>query len=163
MELLFVLIKDLVIIGIVASFCDLLLPESEIRRPVQLIFGLYFMALMLNPLVSLFQDTDLSVIDFESLAEEKFNEMEYDYSEDMVYQEAANTLSQEIEGRLGALYHDDQVTVSIRMNVDGFQKVKVNMSSAEQNEAVLVVEIKEFLASEYGIPGNVVSILIGKG
>lgn len=162
MELLSSLIKDLVIIGIIASFCDLLLPRSEMHRPVQLVFGLYFMALMLNPLVALFQDTDLSAIDFETLAEEKIKETEFDYSEEMVYEEAAETLSQEIEGKLGALYHDDQVSVSILMNAEGFQRVKVKMSTSGQSDAVRAAEIKDFLASEYGIPGNIVSFSVGK-
>lgn len=163
MDLLSSLIRDLVIIGIIASFCDLLLPQSEIRRPAKLVFGLYFMALMLNPLVSLFQDTDLSAIDFEALAEENVMEVEVEYSEDMVYREAAETLSQEIEGKLGALYHDNQVLVSIQMNSEGFQKVKVKMSNSVPSDVILIAEIKDFLASEYGIPGNVVSISVGKG
>lgn len=163
MEILSSLVKDLVIIGIIASFCDLLLPRSDVRRPVQLVFGLYFMALMLNPLVAFFQDIDLSSIDFESLATERIIETEQGYSEELIYKEAAETLSDEIEGKISALYHLEQVSVSIQMNNDGFQKVKIKMENSSDFESVYVAEIKDFLAIEYGIPGNVVSVSMGKG
>ena len=162
MDLLSSLIKDLVVIGVIASFCDLLLPQSKKHHSVQLVFGLYFMALMLNPLVALFQDTDLSAVDFETLAEEKIADTEFEYSEEMVYNEAAKTLSREIEGKLEALY-DRQVSVSVEMSVDGFQKVDVNIAGSGPSDAVSAAEIKDYLASEYGIATNLVYITVGKG
>ena len=60
------MVADLVIVAVVAAFCDMLLPESGVKRSVRLVFGLYFMALMLNPLVTLWTDTDLSAMDFSS-------------------------------------------------------------------------------------------------
>ncbi len=49
------MVKDIVIIVISATFVELLLPKSELRRYVRLVIGLLIILVMLTPLYSFFQ------------------------------------------------------------------------------------------------------------
>lgn len=152
------MVRDMLIVGIIASFCDFLLPRSNIKRPVQLVFGLYFMALLMNPLVSVWTGTDLSDVDFSDMGETRIAEAEILYDESMVYREAASSLESDIKGKLEAIYQSSEITVDIVMEKNGFCSVDIGMKNSQHNDAVMIAEIKEFLASEYGIPSDVVNI-----
>lgn len=152
------MVRDMLIIGIIASFCDFLLPRSDIKRPVQLVFGLYFMALLMNPLVSIWTGIDLSTVDFSEMGDASVAEVEMQYDESMVYREAASTLETDIKGKLESIYQGFEVTVNIMMEESGFRSVDIVIKDSQNNDMVMVAEIKEYLASEYGIPGNVVNI-----
>ena len=62
MDFLFDLGRELLFVTAAAACLEMILPESTIRRPLRFIFGLWFLALLLNPLISLISDTDLNEI-----------------------------------------------------------------------------------------------------
>lgn len=163
MESFSVMIRDVVIIGVLASFCEMLLPESDIKHPVRLIFGLYFMALLLGPMVALVTDTDLSALDVNALAETRTMEAPILFEEDMVYAEAADTLEREIEGKLGAVYGDCEPAVEIDMNAEGFSSVTVEITGDIPSENVVAAEIRDLLCADYGIPEDVMKISLEGG
>ena len=158
-----VMIRDIVIIGVVASFCEMVLPDSDVKHPVRLVFGLYFMALLLNPLITLWTDTDLSSIDFGIMAETETIEAQEIYEEQIVYAEAARTLETEIEGKLGAAYGDCSVSADIQMDESGFESVRVELNGNISSEMVASAEISDLLSRDYGIPKDVISVVLKKG
>lgn len=160
MTVLMTMIADLVIVAVLASFCDMLLPETGVKRPVQLVFGLYFMALMLNPLVSLWTDNDFSAMDFSSLGEVRLNEAQTEFSEEVVYREAAATVSGEIEMKLERIYEGSSAKVHIVMDESGFIKVSVSVIGGVADERIATAEIQDLLVEDYGIPKDVLKISI---
>lgn len=155
MEFFSAMIRDLVIIAFIASICELLLPETQSREPVRLVFGLYFLCLMLNPVMKIIDDVDLAAIDFEALGEASLTEIDVAYEESLVYEEAAAMLEEDIEGRLNAIYDGADASVEIKMEERGFCSVAVRGVSGD---AVTVAEIKDFLASEYGIERGMIGV-----
>ena len=163
MELLTVMIRDIVIIGVVASFCEMVLPDSDVKHPVRLVFGLYFMALLINPLIALWTDTDLSAIDFGALAESETVEAQEFYNEEIVYAEAARTLETEIEGKLSAAYESCAIGADIQMSEVGFENVQINLRGNVGSKMVASAEITDMLSRDYGIPKDVISVIINEG
>lgn len=160
MEFFSAMIRDLVIVAFVASLCELLLPETQSAGSVRLVFGLYFLCLMLSPVMSFVGDVDLDAIDFEALGEASLMEIDAAYkeslSESLVYDEAAAMLEKDIKGRLDAIYDEENVVVEIEMDESGFRSVVVRGVS---ENAVVVAEIKDFLGAEYGIDRTVIAVL----
>lgn len=150
------MIRDLVMIAFIASFCELLLPKSQSKGPVQLVFGLYFLGLMLSPILSFAGGVELSAIDFESLGEASLVEVDPSYDVSAVYDDAADMLEQDISGRLEAIYRKDDISVEIEMEESGFRWVVVRGMG---RDAVVAEEVKELLAAEYGMDRSVVKVL----
>ena len=163
MDFLTVMVRDVVIIGVMASLCEMVLPDNDVKHPVSLVFGLYFMALLINPMVTLFTDTDLSSIDFSALAEAETLETVELYNEEMVYQEAANTLETEIEGKLTAVYSGCSVETDIKMTENGFESVLVTMGGVDSSRAVMAAEITDMLSRDYGISKDVLTVVWERG
>lgn len=158
MSFLTEMVADLVIVAVVAAFCDMLLPDTDVKRPVQLVFGLYFMALMLNPLVTVWTDTDLSAMDFSTLGETTLREAETEYDADAVYREAAATLGAEIEGKLERIYEDSDAVVRLGMEESGFTEATVILKGSVSNPQIVAAEIQDLLTADYGIPKEVIRI-----
>jgi stage III sporulation protein AF len=164
MDFLTNMVKDLVVIGVLAAFCDMILPESTVKKPVQLVFGLYFMAVMLNPLITLWTGTDLTDIDFSQLGEEYMVEIDSDVDTDDVFAEAARQIAVDIEGRLVALYDDCTFAVTVTMDQESFQSVVVNVTHEKNvDETVMTAEIKDILAENYGVGGETITVKFERG
>lgn len=158
------MVKDLVVIGVLAAFCDMILPESTVKKPVQLVFGLYFMAVMLNPLITLWTGTDLTDIDFSRLGEGYVEEIEADAETGDVYAEAARQIAADLEGRLEALYDDCSFAATVTMAEAGFQRVAVVVThGGNVDEVVMTAEIKDLLAEHYGMTGKTVNVKFERG
>ena len=155
MGILTEMIADLVIVAVVAAFCEMLLPDTGVKRPVQLVFGLYFMALMLNPLVALWTDTDLSAMDFSTLGSVALEEAETEYDEAAVYREAASALGREMEEKLERIYEGSDASVRLAMEESGFTEAEVTMKGDFSNPSVAAAEIQDLLIADYGIPKEV--------
>ena len=159
MDFLTNMVKDLVVIGVLAALCDLILPESTVKKPVQLVFGLYFMAVLLNPLITLWTGTDLTDIDFSQLGEAYVQEIDGAVADSDVYAEAAKNIGADIEGKLAALYDGDDFKASIAMDESGFQSARIVVSyKGSVDETVMTAEIKDLLATDYGIEAKIVKI-----
>ena len=161
MRFLTEMVSDLVIVAVVAAFCDMLLPESGVKRSVQLVFGLYFMALMLNPLVTLWTDTDLSAMDFSSLGNAALLEAETEYDEAAVYREAAAALGAEIEEKLERIYEGGDAEVRLSMTEEGFTEASVTLEGGGFDPRIAAAEICDLLIADYGIPKEVISVRVG--
>ncbi|MGM9567736.1 MAG: stage III sporulation protein AF [Clostridia bacterium] len=158
MSFLTEMVSDLVIVAVVAAFCDMLLPDTGVKRPVQLVFGLYFMALMLNPLVALWTDTDLSAMDFSALGDVALEGAETEYDEAAVYREAASVLGGEIEEKLERIYEGSEASVFLVMEESGFAEAEVTIKGEISNPPVVTAEIQDLLVADYGIPKEVIRI-----
>lgn len=164
MDFLTNMVKDLVVIGVLAAFCDMILPETTVKKPVQLVFGLYFMAVMLNPLITLWTGTDLTDIDFSELGEAYVEDIEGSVDTDDVYAEAARQIAADIEGRLSALYDDCTFDATVIMNEEAFQSVAVVVTYEENvDETVMTAEIKDILAENYGMEGKTITVKFERG
>ena len=155
------MVADLVIVAVVAAFCDMLLPESGVKRSVRLVFGLYFMALMLNPLVTLWTDTDLSAMDFSSLGDAALREAETEYDAEAVYREAAAALGADIEEELERIYEGSDAEVCLVMKEEGFTEAAVSLKGGGSDPRIAAAEICDLLIADYGIPKEVIRIDIG--
>lgn len=158
MNVLTEMVADLVIVAVIASFCEMLLPDTGVKRPVQLVFGLYFMALMLNPLVALVTDTDLSAMDFDSLGEASLREAEAAYDENTVYRQAAADLGADLESLLEQRYEGSDAAVRLAMDEGGFREATVRLKGYGGNPQTTAMEIQDLLIKEYGIPKDVIRI-----
>ncbi len=164
MDFLTNMVKDLVVIGVLAAFCDMILPESTVKKPVQLVFGLYFMAVMLNPLITLWTGTDLTDIDFSQLSEAYVENIEDSAETGDVYAEAARQIAADIEGRLEALYDDCDFAAAVTMDQESFQSVSVVVTHRKNvDEVVMTAEIKDLLAENYGMAGKTIKVKIERG
>ena len=164
MDFLTNMVKDLVAIGVLAAFCDMILPESTVKKPVQLVFGLYFMAVMLNPLITLWTGTDLTDIDFSQLSEAYVEDIETNVETGDVYAEAARQIAVDIEGRLEALYAGCDFAAAVTMDQESFQSVSVAVTTAKNvDETVMTAEIKDLLAENYGMAGKTIRVKFERG
>ena len=156
--------RDMIVVAVAASCCEILLPEGESKRPVRFVFGLWFMALMLNPLVTLFTATDLSAIDIASLSDEELaavGEEETD-EEAEIYGEAARRLSEEFRQKLGALYEDRTFRVTARLEEKGVTSLSVAVGGEGGGESIRE-DILALAARDYGIPASAVEITFEGG
>lgn len=158
MDILIAMVKDMAVIAVLASFCEMLLPESDVKKPIHLIFGLYFMILMLNPLVRLWTDVDFSQWDFTEMGAERIEVAAESWREEDVYEEAAKILASEMEGKLNAAYAPLTFEAEVKMSKEGFRSVAVIVRGGGSAERVLRKEIKELFAKEYGVPGDVLTV-----
>lgn len=164
MDFLTNMVKDLVVIGVLAAFCDIILPESTVKKPVQLVFGLYFMAVMLNPLITLWTGTDLTEIDFSELGEAYAEDIDGSVDTADVYDEAARQIAADIEGRLEALYDDCDFDAAVTMNQDAFEAVSVVVTGEKNvDETIMTAEVKDFLAENYGMEGKIITVKFERG
>ena len=161
MELLKAVIRDLTVVAVLCAFIELLLPEGSSRYPVRLIFGLYFVAVLLNPLVGAISDVDLTAPEFELPAGE---DITYDAttSDEQLYAMAAQTLAAEISARCHALYEEHEFTATVTMDEGGVQAIRVQTTAAVANEAAMARDIKDELASAYGVERSKITVEAGE-
>ncbi len=161
MDFLFDLGRELLFVTAAAACLEMILPESTIRRPLRFIFGLWFLALLLNPLISLISDTDLNEI-ARSFGE--YDELpivaEIDAAAgEQVYREAGERLSAEIEAGLKAVFGDEDFDVETEIDAKGVVSLRVRTAAAEERKK----EMLRFLAERYGINKEKIEILNGEG
>ena len=148
MELLKNMVGDLAIIALIASFMEILVPSGPSRNVVRLVLGLYFLAVMLTPVLSLMGNDDFASLDFSKI--EMIDETWGDEWEE-----------QENDGRLGGIYEEENYKIdsSVTMNKTEIQNVTVEISGVSSGkERVVFDEIKRFLNSEYGISSKHIDI-----
>ena len=164
MELLKNMVGDLAIIALIASFMEILVPSGPSRNVVRLVLGLYFLAVMLTPVLSLMGNDDLASLDFskiEMIDETWGDEWEEQENDTDIYDVAASSIASEIDGRLGAIYEEENYKIdsSVTMNKTEIQNVTVEISGVSSGkERVVFDEIKRFLNSEYGISSKHIDI-----
>ncbi|MDO4542617.1 MAG: stage III sporulation protein AF [Bacillota bacterium] len=144
-------IRDFAIVAVLAAFVDMFLPGATKHYSIKLVFGLYFLAVLLNPVVSLFTDVDLAALDFRDLA---ISDMTAEEAVDDagVLAAAASSLASEMEARLGATYEEIGFTVTVDLGSDEVKEVEVLVEAVSPGrERVMADNIKNFLAQDYGI------------
>ncbi|MEG0874583.1 MAG: stage III sporulation protein AF [Clostridiales bacterium] len=147
-------IGDIAIVAVLAGFLDIFLPKNNTNYGVKLVFGLYFLAILLNPVITLFTDTDLANQDFTKLSDNRSWE-QVELEENAILDKAAASLNHEIEVRLGAIYENVKFTTNVAMNTADIEGVKIEVSGITQGkERVFADKIKEFIAMEYGVKKN---------
>lgn len=75
METIRIIVGNLVIMILVAAFLELLLPLHGTRRFVQVIMGVFILAVILNPVVSFFKQAPLLNLSFSKVVDEKSSEL----------------------------------------------------------------------------------------
>ena len=164
MELLMTTVKDLVIVGMIASFCDILLPRSEEKGPVRFIFGLYFLTLFLSPVLALATSDDFSGLDFSALGAEAVAGVSESVAEEDIYDRAAEEIAGDISAQLDAIYKDGTFSVKVNMTRDGFSAVSIDaVGSFSVQPEVLIAEIKDYLQQNYGMDRNLVKVQVKQG
>lgn len=161
MELLKNMVGDIAIIAIIASFMEILVPSSHNRNAVRLILGLYFMAVMLNPIIALMGRENFASLDFTEIeiSGESWENGDDPQEKTDIYDVAADSIASEIDGRLGAMYEDYQIASSVAMDETEVREVQVEVAGASSGkELVIHDEIKRFISSEYGIPSNHIKV-----
>ena len=143
------LISELAVISVMATVAEILLPETGGNRPVYFVFGLYFIALLLNPLVAFWTETDLTALDFSSLAEERVIAVTEESVMPEVYAATAQELAAEIEAKLKALFPHSEFEARISMSENGFEQVIIEYDGAFNRD--VEGEIINLLATDYGI------------
>lgn len=144
------LIRELAVISVIAAFAEMFLPNTAGKRPVYFVFGLYFIALLLNPLVEFWTDTDLSAPDFSALAEERTVSVAADAAQEQAYKQTAENIADELERKLKVLFPTDDFYIEIVMTAKGYEYVTVNYGGiiADGSEEC---KIRELAATDYGI------------
>ena len=161
MDLLLKLGRDLLFVTAAAAALEMILPKSDIRRPLRFIFGLWFLALLLNPLITLVSETDLGEIG-RSFGESDFSAAEESAAESgrsSIYREAGERLSAEIEAGLEAVFEED-FDVEAEIDEGGVVSLRVLTAAAA---AAKETEIRRFLAERYGIPKGKIETHFGVG
>ncbi len=152
MEIIKSLLRDLAIIGILAAFIEILVPEGKTKYPVRMIFGLYIIAIMLNPFLDLFHKTDLSALDFSELEVTEFGEVSWEDEEDTVLEEAALAIAKDVEAKLAAAYEAYTFTATVNLSADGDATVEITVTGVDHSrEVFLSGEIKALIAKEFEI------------
>lgn len=164
MELLITMVKDLVIVGMIASFCDILLPRSEEKGPVRLIFGLYFITLFLSPVLALATNDDFSGLDFSAMGAAAVENLSDPVAEEEVYRKAADQIAEDVSSGLNTIYKDGIFSVKVSMTRDGFSEVCVDaVGNFSVQPEVMIAEIKDYLQENYGMNRDLVRVRVKQG
>lgn len=156
MQVLKDVILDLAIVAVLAAFIELLLPEDKMRYPVKLIFGLYFMALLINPVLSLFNKTDLSDLDFREMdITIEAREPTAD-EQGQVFSLAEASLAAEIAQRCHAMYEDGQFEVTVKLGDSDVESIQV----AVRGTAPPLDDIVSFIAATYGVEKSKIAVTV---
>ncbi len=159
MEILKELIKDLAIIGILAGFIEILVPEGKTKYPIRMIFGLYIIAVMLNPFLVFFHKTDLSALDFSDLEIANIDESSSAEDNEAVLQTAAAEIAADINGKLAAMYEEYTFAATVTLTADGEATAEITVTGAPNSkEVALSGEIKKFIAGEFGLSQRKITI-----
>lgn len=153
------IIGDIALVAVLAAFVDMFLPRAQNHYGIKLVFGLYFLAILLNPIVGFFTEVDFASLDFRDLSLEQY-EVQDENVEGSVLTEAAASLSREIETKLEAVYEDVVFTVDMTLNADEVKKVEVQATGAEPGrQRVIDDEIKTMLARDYAVERKKVKVV----
>lgn len=156
MELIRAMVRDLAIIAIIAAFIELFLPGEKMRYPVKLIFGLYFMAILVNPILSLFNNTHLTELDFRDMEINiEAREPQIDESGDILSL-AETSLGQEMAAKCHALYEDCKFEVTVRLGESDIDQVTVKVRGLSPP----LEAIREYLASTYGVEKSKIDFVL---
>ncbi len=152
-------IGDIAVVAVFAAFIDMFLPKARQHYGIKLVFGLYFLAILLNPVVGLFTDMDFSTLDFSQLAIEE-GEILPQEADSSVLEAASQSLSAEIETKLEAVYEEYDFYVMAVLGNDSVESVTAEVSSVEPGrERVVADKVKTILAEDYGIEKRKVEVV----
>ncbi len=156
MSIINTMVRNLVVIVIVMTFLEMLLPENKMRSFARFIFGLIIIATILNPIVVFLSDIgrlpfDLSEVSFGTQPQ---------FSDDDEIQNVYNqlTLNKYLENI------NNKVIEIITPFIDGYKAdVKVIIIDDFNSEQFgKLVDIKIFLSEEYQGVNPVKPVVIGK-
>ena len=163
MDFLFELGRDLLFVSAVAACLEMILPESGVRRPLRFIFGLWFLALLLNPLVSLVGDGDFKATGsafFESEDLFSATAASEETGRDSIRREAGERLSAEIKTKLEAVFEEEDIDVEAEIDESGIVSLYVTIESeAGEKEK----EMRRFLVEQYGVAKENIEIMRKEG
>jgi len=89
METILSVVRNLVFLVLLAAFLELLLPLKDSRKFVQVILGLFVLAVVLNPIVSLFCQTPLLSLNYPAKLDDEREELHSILAQGEVLQQAA--------------------------------------------------------------------------
>lgn len=144
-------IADIAVVAVLAAFIDMFLPNARNHYGIKLVFGLYFLAILLNPVIDLFTETDFADLDFRelSISDTQIAESDLDGS---VLEAAADSLNQEIATKLTAKYEDFDFEVKVELTPEEIAAVEVRAAGVNPGrERNISADIKELLAEDYGV------------
>ncbi|MCK8825455.1 stage III sporulation protein AF [Fuchsiella alkaliacetigena] len=181
-------LKNLIVIILLTSFIELLLPQSSLEKYTRIVFGLFILIAILNPLLSFldagynynFQNItqvltvseeskqeDLAEImrQGESLRESNQKLLQEDYEAKVARQmEALLSFDDSLpplatKVNLGADNEIKQIVVQLEPEVEKSEAAKVNTTAAEEDiPGELKDRVKERLANFYGLSTNQISV-----
>jgi len=187
MDVLFELVRRLVLLTIFAAFCELLLPRSSFRSYTRMVVGLLVIAMLLQPILELRGatinlDSLLGVANLRADSEAvQGGEWLQEQSKEIVEAQ----LAEQVAGFLAAAYpgHDVEVNLDVSFdqygNVSEFKEMEVVLRAGSQGiEPIKPVsvggeetptrqpaepETTIFLARNLGIPADILSVWIYTG
>lgn len=153
------IIGDIALVAVLAAFIDMFLPRAREHYGIKLVFGLYFLAILLNPIVVFFTDADFGDLDFREVSLEQYENQDENV-EGSVLTEAAASLSLEIEAKLEAVYESVDFTVEMTLSPDEVDKMEIRAEGAEPGrQRVIDDEIKTMLAGDYGVERKKIKVV----
>lgn len=159
METLKNIIGDLAVVGVIAAFLDMLLPEGSSRRGVKLVFGLYFVAILINPLVGFFSHNHFSMPDFSEAAVVSQEESQGFQDSDLLTR-AEDSLAQEIAAKCKALYEKGTFEVSVSLTEQEVNGISIQCQGIDEGkERVTTNDIQTFIAKDYGVKKSKVEVI----
>ncbi|MDH7576217.1 MAG: stage III sporulation protein AF [Bacillota bacterium] len=125
METIRFIVRNLIFLVLLAAFLEMLLPLRDARKFVQVILGLFILAVILNPVVTFFQQTPLFNLDFSREARGKGEELRSILAQGETLQQAT------VEQARGAYVKrlEEQVVVMVRL-VPGVGEAKARVELA---------------------------------
>ncbi|NPV28531.1 MAG: stage III sporulation protein AF [Firmicutes bacterium] len=166
METVRLIVKNLVYLVLLAAFLEMLLPLKGSRRYIQVVLGLFILALILNPVVALFRQAPLLNLDLSREAEEGRGEVRSILAQGEELRQAA--VEQARAASIKRL--EEQVAVLARL-VPGVEEAEVRVepgppSSLQSPEAIARIHVKIRVGQKGKggeLPAPVEKIRIGKG
>lgn len=142
METVRLIVKNLVYLVLLAAFLEMLLPLKDSRRYIQVVLGLFILALILNPVVALFRQAPLLNLDLSREAEEGRGEVRSILAQGEELRQAA--VEQARAASIKRL--EEQVAVLARL-VPGVEEAEVRVepgppSSLQSSEAIARIHVK---------------------
>lgn len=143
-EAIYLLVKNIIFIILIAVFVEMLLPLRESRRFLEVVVGLFVLITILNPIVSLIRQEPLLELEFEEGNKKELQEILDQGKELQQVQEAQarNNYGQRLE---------EQIAVVACM-VPGVDKAeaKVQFAAGSSMESVGMIEKIEILIKKVG-------------
>ncbi|MBM7622754.1 stage III sporulation protein AF [Sporohalobacter salinus] len=126
-------IRNIVVILLLTSFVELLLPESELEKYTRVVLGLFIVIAILNPILNLFNNnynfqhiTDLLTVEEESSMSKSEIMKRGKKLRNISHQEARNNYKRQLNRQITALLSFDEELPerSVKVNLDSNNKIK---------------------------------------